>query len=148
MAKFSNGLRVHMLITGSFMAAFSNARLRIYAAAEIPATADAAVTGTLLVELSKNGAGTALEFATPITTPVLNKAADSDWSTLANLASGTAAYFRLVDTADDGAASATAKRVQGTAGNAGEIDMFLADPEFVEDDPYVLEFFRIALPTL
>ena len=57
--KYSTGLRSFMLEDGSFRQALNNGRIEIYSGAQ-PATADAAVTGTLLCTLTAaSGARTA-----------------------------------------------------------------------------------------
>lgn len=116
--KSSTGLRNAMLATSSFRALFhGTSQLRIYAG-PIPANADAATTGaTLLVTIRKDDTDP-LGFETTPADGVLQKAAAETWEgTVA--ASGTAAFFRLVLTADDNAASTTAPRLQGTVGLAG-----------------------------
>ena len=51
MVRDSTGLRDYLNVTGSFKDAFRDGTLRVYSLSQ-PTTADAAVTGTLLVELS------------------------------------------------------------------------------------------------
>lgn len=146
MAKFSTGLRTKMLDTGSLKASLALAVLRIYSGAE-PATADAAVTGTLLSEITVGGAGTGLSLGPTATAGVITKASET-WSDTNNNASGTAGYFRLVVLAsDDGTLSTTQARVQGSVGTAGA-DLNLSSTSITAGGSQTIDYFSIALPTL
>lgn len=119
-AKLSTGMRNHMLETGSVKGAFTTAVLRLYSGTE-PASADDAITGTLLVTITgPSAAALAFDAATGGALP---KASNQVWAGVA-VASGTATHFRLVDTADAATSSTTAKRIQGKCGTASaELNM-------------------------
>lgn len=142
-AKFSTGLRNGMLNATGFKEAFTTGELRIFSGSA-PADADAAETGTLLVTISKDGAGDPLGFGTPAA-GVLSKNSGETWQGTID-SSGTATHWRLVNTADDGSASTTLARVQGTVAAAGA-DMNLTDPTLTATEVQPINFFAVALPT-
>jgi hypothetical protein len=145
--KTSTALRRHMLVDGAFIAALDGGRLRIFSGA-VPATADAAETGTLLAELTVGGDGaTGLTFDAAAATTSIAKTTGESWGEDSILASGTASYYRFVADGDSGGVSTTEARVQGTAGGLGGEDLFLIEPDLVAGQPFVLEFYRIAFPT-
>lgn len=113
--KMSTGLCNYLLDTGSLKALYSGttARIRIYSGA-VPATADAAATG-LIATVAE--AGAALNFAASASGGTIAKGATA-W-TDPSATGGTAAFYRLVLTADDDSSSATFKRIQGTVGVGG-----------------------------
>ncbi|MEZ2293937.1 hypothetical protein [Variovorax sp. RCC_210] len=119
-AKLSDGMRNHMLETGSVKGAFATLVMRIYSGTE-PVSANDAITGTLLVTLTGPSAA-ALAFDAAVG-GALPKASSQVWSGVA-VAGGTATHFRLTDTADTGNASTTAKRIQGKCGTStSELNM-------------------------
>ncbi|ADU36227.1 hypothetical protein [Variovorax paradoxus] len=89
--------------------------IRIYAGA-IPDDAEDAIGGATLLVTIKNG-GSGLTFAAP-SDGVMLKAAGETWSGT-SVATGTASFYRHVLSADDGSASASALRLQGSVGLAG-----------------------------
>ena len=144
----STGLRNHLAVTGSLKSAFEGGLLKFYNGTP-PATADTAVTGSLLWTVSKNGAGVELNFdptavngaAVPLIAQVWQGATTA----------GTPTYFRLVAAADDGTLSTTQKRIQGTCGNAADSDIYLTNPLLTTDsdvDAKVLDNFAIAIVTV
>lgn len=114
--KISTGLRNAMLDGTGFKEALADGFIRFYTGTP-PATADAAVTGTLLCIVSDNSTGTGLDLGTPASGTVSKSGAQA-WSGV-NLATGTATYFRYTENADDGTSSTTQKRIQGTCGTSG-----------------------------
>lgn len=141
--KVSTGLRNAMLGTASLKNTLTTMVMRIYSGAP-PADADAAVTGTLLVTISKDGAGTAMGLGTAAA-GIISKAAAETWQgTVAS--SGTAGYFRLVNTADAGGASTTEPRIQGTVAAAGA-DLNLTNPVLTAAAVQPINSLNIALPT-
>lgn len=143
--KVSTGLRDAMLGAQGLVAALGSPVLMIYGGTP-PATADAAATGTLLCVISDNSAGDPLEFDAPAG-GTLPKAAAQVWSGM-NVASGTATHFRIVDSAapDDGTASATQKRLQGTCGTAGA-DLNMSSVNLTAGAPQTIDASNITLPT-
>lgn len=150
MAKFSTGLRNGMLGSTGAKEALNGGRLRIFsvtAPALAPATADAPETGVLLMELTVAGDGvTGLTFGVP-DEGVLSKTEAEVWMTSSILASGAISYFRFVAPGDTGAASATQARIQGSVGVVGT-DMVLASTAATAGQPWTLNYFNVALPTL
>jgi len=145
MTKFSTSIRTGMLTSTGAKTALQAGSLLIYGGAT-PTDADAAVTGTLLATLSNNGDGTGLNFDDAVNA-LLSKASAQIWKTNSVTTTGTGTYWRFVATGDDGTASTTAKRAQGTIGGAGS-DMVMGNTTFTAGQPWSLNYFQIALPTL
>lgn len=115
--KASQGLRDYMLATGSARAALAGGKIRIFSG-NPPASADAAESGTLLVEIDKDGAGAGFTLDTVAADGVLAKVpADILQGTV--LATGVAGYYRHVGPGDTGAASSTEPRIQGKISTSG-----------------------------
>lgn len=118
--QFSTGLVNAMLDGqvngGAGASAFDSGLLNIYTGSA-PATADAAVTGTLLASMTLP----ADAFAAAASKAC---AKAGTWSDSSANNTGTAGYFRIVTSSDDGTSSTTQKRIQGTCGQ-GSGDMNL-----------------------
>ena len=150
--KFSTGLRNQLWDTGCLKAileAGDGGCINVYAAPSAPATADDAVTGTLLWTITKGGAatgtaGSTLEFEASAVDGVLSKAADVWAGVVAT--TGTAKYYRHVATGDDGTLSTTQPRIQGTVGIAGA-DMNLSSISLTSGATRTIDFASIAMPT-
>lgn len=145
MLKFSTGLRNHMLVTGSFKNAMDLCTLRMYSGA-VPATADAALGAAVLVcPVTNNSTATGLTFEATATDGVLSKTISEVWSGV-NVADGTVTFFRLETAADDGTASTTQKRVQGTIAKVNA-DLLISDPILIDAAPQDIDNGLITLPT-
>lgn len=119
----------------------ANGIVKIYSGTA-PATADAAVTGTLLVSID-NG-GTATTFAEPSSSAIAIAGGES-WS-VAAVATGTASYFRYVIKAtDDGTLSTTQVRIQGTVGTSGA-DMITGNTAIVSGATQTIDTFTLTAP--
>lgn len=120
--RFSTGLRNNLAGTTGFAATFANGVIEIYTGTQ-PATADSAVTGTLLGTMTlASGAFTpgsptnGLTFATAANGAVSKT---GTWS-FVGVAAGTAGWFRLKGNAvDTGLLSTTAPRMDGSCGTSG-----------------------------
>ena len=146
MAKFSTGLRNGMLSGLSLKAALDGGSLRLFSG-PVPATADAAETGTVLMSLTVGGNGTTgLTFGSAAD-GVISKSEAEVWATSAVDTSGTISYFRFVSSTDSGGDSTTEARIQGTAGIVGT-DLVLTSAEVTAGQPWTLNYFNVALPTL
>lgn len=145
MAKFSTGLRNTMLGTGSLRSVMNGSVMRLYSGSP-PASADAAVTGTLLCTLSVNGSGTGVTFETIPADGVIAKEPAEVWQGT-NAATGTVAYARLVATSDTGNTSTTANRIQVTVGNTST-DILVANTLLTSGQTFTLNYFNVELPTL
>ncbi|MGA0610105.1 hypothetical protein [Caldimonas sp. KR1-144] len=145
--KTSTGLRNAMLASGSLKSLLDNGVLRIYGGS-VPSTADEAIGGaTLLCEITEDGLGGGLDFAAAAVGGVLAKLAGQVWAGTP-VATGTATFFRFVQTGDTGAVSTTAPRLQGTCGTAGA-DLNMTSTALVSGTPLPpVDFFNVALPTL
>jgi hypothetical protein len=123
--------------------------INIYSGLE-PATADAAIgsagTNVLLCTVSVSGGGTGLSFDTAAASGSLAKAPAEVWKGT-NLASGTAAFYRHVAPADDGTASTTQPRIQGTIGTSGA-EMNFSSTGLTMGAEQTIDHYIVALPTL
>ena len=144
MAKFSTGLRNGMLSGLSLKAALDGGSLYLFSG-PVPATADAAETGTVLMCLTVGGT-TGLTFGSAAD-GVISKSEAEVWATSAVDTSGTISYFRFVSSTDSGGYSTTEARIQGTAGIVGT-DLVLTSTEVTAGQPWTLNYFNVALPTL
>ena len=144
MAKFSTGLRNKMLDANPFRTVMALGNVKIYAGAE-PATADAAVTGTLLTTITVASGATGLSFAAAAVNGVIAKAVET-WSGT-NAASGTASFYRHVAVADDGLLSTTQARIQGNIAVAGA-DLNISNVNLVAAATQTIDSYNVALPTL
>ena len=147
MAKFSTGMRDAMIDGSSAKALLTGCVMRIYEASAAPADADAAETGTLLMVLSAGGTGAGFSFDAVTGEAALVRAAAQVWKTDAIVADGTMRYFRMVAPTDGGTQSTSAVRVQGTVGAAAGADMMVSNADVVAGGPWILNYFRLTLPT-
>ena len=147
MAKFSTGMRDAMINGSSAKALLTGCVMRIYKASAAPADADAAATGTLLMVLSAGGTGAGFSFDAVTGEAALVRAAAEVWKTNAIGADGTMRYFRMVAPTDNGAQSTSAVRVQGKVGTAAGADMMVSNADVVAGGPWILNYFRLTLPT-
>lgn len=144
--KASTGLRNHMLASGSLKGALDGGEIRIYAGT-VPATADAAIgSATLLCTITLEGGATGITFAAAAADGVLQKNASEEWSGT-NADSGTATFFRHVIDSDDGSASTTALRIQGTVNTVGA-DLNLSSTSLVAAAEQTIDYYSVAIPTL
>lgn len=144
--KSSTGLRNKILDTGSLKSRLALGFIKFYTGAE-PATADAAVTGTLLTTLSVSGAGTGLSMDAAAAAGVLAKSAEV-WSG-AIVATGVAGYYRFSRVGDTGVLSTTEERIQGSIGLAGA-DINLSNTALVTNaslTAQTLDYYVVSLPT-
>ena len=145
MAKFSTGLRNAMMGSSGCKELLTGGTLRIFSGTP-PLSADDAEDGELLMELTAGGTGAGLSFAAP-SGAKLSKAVGEVWMTNSTAASGTATYFRFVAAGDNPLNSSSSSiRIQGTVGEVAS-DMNVTDPEIASGEPWILNYFRIGLPT-
>lgn len=144
MIKVSTGLRSKMLDTGSLKSLLALGFIKFYTGTP-PATADAAVTGTLLVTISNASTGTGINMAASAVSGVLDKLSTETWSGV-NVATGTATYYRHVAAGDDGTLSTTQARIQGTIATAAA-DMNLSSTSLAAGAPQLVAVYSVALPT-
>ena len=144
MARFSTGLRNKMLDANPFRTVMALGNIKIYSGAE-PATADAAVTGTLLTTITVASGATGLSFAAAAVNGVIAKAVET-WSGT-NAASGAATFYRHVAVGDDGLLSTTQARIQGNIAVAGA-DLNISNVNLVAAATQTIDSYNVALPTL
>lgn len=146
--RLSTGLVATMLATSSLKAALEGSAgflIDIYSGTQ-PANPDTAPTGTLLVTVSLNGAGTGMHFETAAVSGALPKKASETWSATA-VATGTAGWFRIRTTTDTGTeASTTASRVDGAIATSGG-EMTLGSLTVTSGAPFVMSAGSVTLPT-
>jgi hypothetical protein len=107
----STGAKTMLLTTGSLNSIFTTGCIWVYSGSK-PADADSAVTGTLVGQVTKDGAAWAansatngLTFTSPAVLGVLSKSADV-WK-LKGSAIGTAGWARFVGNATDAGGAST-----------------------------------------
>lgn len=140
----STGLRNKMLDTGSLKSRLALGFMKIYSGSP-PATADAAVTGTLLCTISLTGTGTGLSLDTAAAAGVLAKNPSEVWQGT-NAATGAAGYYRFSAAGDTGVSSATEERIQGTVGLAGA-DLNLSSISLTSGVVQNIDYYVVSLPT-
>ena len=144
MAKISTGLRNHLLATGSLKAALDGSVLRIYEGA-IPSGADDGIgAAVLLCTISDNDTGTGLTMDGTPSGGVIGKDSTQVWSGT-TAANGTASFYRFTTIADDGSASSTVKRVQGTVGTL-LTDLRVDSTTFTIGGLRVLDSYQVGMP--
>lgn len=148
--KLSTGLRDAMTGTGGgFATVFANGVIEIYSGSQ-PATADSAVTGTLLGTVTTNGG--AFTPGSPTNGLTWAAAANGGVTKSASLwqfngvAAGTAGWFRLKgNAADAGGASTTLPRMDGSVANSGG-DLNLSNTSIAIGSPNTIDVFQFTLP--
>lgn len=145
MSTISTGLRNHLMTAGSFKGGLDGSVINIYSGTA-PASPDDAVPGasTLLCTVSVGGAGTGVTFEASATAGLLLKSAGEQWQGT-NAAGGTATWFRLVKVADDGSASTTALRLQGSVSFAGA-DLNITNTALVSGAVQTVDYFSVLMP--
>ena len=144
--KVSTGLAKHVAVTGSLKSAFDSGFIKVYGGA-IPATADAAESGSPLWTISVNGSGTGITFDAVPSGISLAKPTAAVWS--GPTSAGTATHYRLVGSNDTGAESTTDVRVQGTVGSVAGVDFYMVNPVLTTNaatDAKVLASYLLTLP--
>lgn len=142
MINLSTGLRNYLAITGPLTGALTGKVIRIYGGAT-PANADASLgTATLLCTIT--GAPSGIEFEPTATAGVLLKSAAQIWSGT-NVTSGTATFFRIVETSDTGAASSEDVRMQGTVGLLAA-DLELSNVDLTNGAPLEINSASFTIP--
>jgi len=149
MLRFSTGLRDGILNETGIKEAMTDGVLRLYSGAQ-PASADTAVAGTLLVEVTLDGgafshgsATNGLEFDAPAA-GVLSKAAAETWLGT-GLADGVAGWFRFcANPVDSGGASTTLARIDGSVGKSSA-DLNLSNTNIVTGVPSTIDVFNITM---
>jgi hypothetical protein len=143
--KASTGLRNKILDTGSLKSTMALGFINIYAGT-VPADADASIgSATLLCTISNNSTGTGLTLDTAAA-GVLPKTSSETWSGV-NAASGTASFYRHVAVGDDGTASTTQARLQGSVATSGA-ELNLTSTALSSGATQNVDFYSINLPTL
>jgi hypothetical protein len=124
--------------------------LRIYSGSQ-PSSPDAAVSGTLLLEISESAGAFAhgafdngLEFGDAASGSI-SKASGETWQDT-GIAAGTAGWFRFVgNPTDDGSASTTLPRIDGSVGTSGA-DLNMSSTSITVGATYTIDTFTLTLP--
>ena len=149
MLRFSTGLRNGILDATGIKEAMADGVLRLYSGAQ-PASADTAVAGTLLVEITVDGGAfvhgsptNGLEFDAPVA-GLLSKAAAENWLG-SGLADGVAGWFRFcANPVDSGGASTVLARIDGAVGRSSS-DLNLSNTNIVTGVPSTVDVFNITM---
>ena len=153
--RISTGYAEQILGTSSFANIFLNGCIEVYSGAQ-PASADAAVSGTLLARITRGGgawsAGSpsnGLQFTH--LGRYISKEPSHDWK-LQGTATGVAGWFRLrANPVDTGAASTTLPRIDGTVGLVdaeGDFQLFLPNLSLTSSTTIDITSWWYALPPL
>jgi hypothetical protein len=117
--------------------------MRVYTGSQ-PADADSATSGTLLCTLTAAGADNApLTWATTATGGTITKGTES-WSGTV-LANGTAGWFRISPITDNGLATTTVERMDGSISTAGA-EINLSNLLLEANAPVTVTQFSVQLP--
>ena len=143
--KASTGLRNALLVTGPLRSLFSLGFINLYGGTP-PANADDAPSGTLLCKISNAGSATGLTFAATASGGELPKTVSEVWNGICS-AGGVCTHYRLVSSSDNGAASATDVRVQGTVGSAGA-DLVITNATLSSGATQTIDYYSVYLPTV
>jgi hypothetical protein len=146
MLKISTGLAAKLMVTGSAKSLFDGGLIKVYGGT-VAADADAAATGTLLWTISVGGTGTGITFESAAVGRSMVKKTSETWQGATT--AGTATYYRLVASGDDGTLSTTQARVQGTVGNQADADFYMSNPTLSTNaavDAKVLPGFMLTMP--
>ena len=112
----------------------------------IPEDANAALaSNNALVKITVDGvanAGISFE-STPVSGTIV-KLASETWEGTVDT-SGTATFYRIAPHDDDGTASTSAKRYQGSVGTFN-VDLLVGDTAFVASDVKRIDYFTFGLP--
>ena len=146
--RLSTQLRTNLAGTTGFATTFANGVIDVYSGTQ-PATADAAVTGTLLGRVTLNSgaftAGTATNGLTFAAASAGSVSKSGVWS-FNGLAAGTAGWFRLKGNAlDNDALSTTLPRVDGSIATSGA-DMNLSQLSIAVGAPNTIDSFSWTIP--
>lgn len=147
--RLSTGLRNMLLGTASFKDVFADGVIHIYSGPQ-PATADAAVSGTLLGIVTVDGGAfsfgsptNGLEFDAP-SGGAISKAAAENWK-FTGLANGQAGWGRLMGNALDALGeSTTLARLDFSIGTYGA-DLVLANVNITTGAPNTIDVFSFSL---
>lgn len=146
--KFSTGLVNAVALDKSFKEAVEGASaagfyIDIYTGTR-PATPDAAATGTKLARFTA-AAGAKMHLASTVTDGVIAKNGTEVWGAT-GLANGTAGYYRLVTSSDDGTTtSTTAVRVDGVIATSGG-DMNMSSTTIAIGAPLLINTATFTIP--
>lgn len=135
---------------GSLKDIFHDAVLRIYSGSQ-PSSPDSAVSGTKLLEISESAGafvhgafGNGLEFG-DAAAGVIAKDTGETWQGT-GIAAGTAGYFRLcANPTDDGSASTSLPRIDGSVGTSGA-DLNMSTTTITVGATYTIDSFQFTLP--
>ncbi len=137
----SSGLQKALLNDGGFKETMDTAEFRLYAGL-VPDSADASIGAATLLCTVKNGAS-GVTFDATTTPGTLLKPAGETWGGT-NAASGTPSFYRLVKSADTGAASTTDTRVQGSVGVVGA-DLNISAGALVSGAPQSITYYAVTM---
>jgi hypothetical protein len=146
----STGLKNAMLGTVGLQTALTDGVIRVYSGSQ-PASADNAVTGTLLMEITLNGGAfshgsptNGLEWDTPTAGTISKPVADA-WQG-AGITDGVAGWARFcANPLDDGSSSTTLARVDMSVGK-GTGDLQLSNVNVATSAPITVDVATLRLP--
>lgn len=141
--KASTGLRNAMLEGDPFAFAIASPLIIIYSGTP-PATADAAITGSVLSTISADATGDPLTWGVAAN-GTLPKDPSQVWRGV-NTGSGTATHWRMVASDDTGLLSTIERRLQGLCGVAGS-DLNMSSINLTSGASQTIDACNVSLPT-
>ncbi|MBF0487798.1 MAG: hypothetical protein HQK98_06525 [Nitrospirae bacterium] len=117
--------------------------IKIYGGAPQPASPDLAPAGTLLGTIYSDGVSAGLSFDDAVA-GVLSKAAAEMWSGTA-VATGVATWFRMLAIGDDGSATTTEERVDGSCATSGA-QLNMSSTSLTSGAPITVSTCNITMP--
>ena len=144
MFQISTGLRDGLLTGDDFVTMIGGGLIKIYSGTVPSAADDDLGSAVLLNTISDAGGGTGLSFEAASVDGVLSKLSTQVWSGIAE-ASGTASFYRFAPIADDGTASTTDFRMQGTVGVLNE-DLILAVSTQTIGVDQAIHYYSVGMP--
>lgn len=142
----STGLRNALATASSLKDTLAGCVINIYAGTT-PASADDALgmDATLLCVISGEGTGAALEWENTAVGGALTKLSSQAWRGTAE-ATGSIAYYRMQLPSDDGTASSSRVRLQGTAGVVGA-DLNMSSATMTSGAVQTIDYATITVPS-
>lgn len=145
MTQLSTGLRDSIMTVGPFTTSLTNCIMNFYSGTP-PVSADSALPSdaVLLCTISDAGGGGGLHWEALSAGGVLAKSSSQVWRGTC-VATGGATWWSMQLASDDGSATTTGHRMQGTLAVIGA-DINLSNVNLVAGAVQTLDYFVVALP--
>ena len=143
---FKPSVELRNVLLEAMAAAVNGFVMKIYDnSGSVPTNAkDAVGSSVLLVTISLNGAGGGISFETDAVNGIISKKTTESWRGTM-VATGVAAFYRMVSLTDNGTEQATAIRLQGSVA-ALNADLNIADVNLVSGEEQRVDAYAVGLP--